>query len=290
MSSDTPAQPAPRTVRLWGRDYPVVSPSVRDPRFHLALVIWSLQILGLTLLAFDRSIPQVLIPPIVCGIVDFAITFVRQRVIMWPASALLTGNGIAFIFLIPGTEHGDWWSFNGAWILVATSVVAILSKHLIRWRGRHIFNPSNFALVAFFLALGANRTEPLFFWWGPMSVGLALGIAVIAAGALGILLRLKILTVTLSFWFAFAASLAVVAASGHSMTARWHLGPITDWSFWWILVTSPEILIFMCFMITDPKTIPRGQVARIVYATSIGVFAALLIAPQTPEFGHKVGV
>ncbi len=290
MSAGAPSQARLRTVRIWGRDYPVIPPSALDPRFHLALVIWALQVLGLTLLAFDRSIPQVLIPPIVCGVTDFAITFWRQRVIMWPASALLTGNGIAFIFLIPGTEHGDWWSFNGTWILVATSVVAVLSKHLIRFRGRHIFNPSNLALVLFFLVLGSTRTEPLFFWWGPMSVGLALGIGIIAAGALGILLRLRILSIAVSFWLTFAACLAVVAASGHSMTARWHLGPITDWSFWWVLVASPEILIFMCFMITDPKTIPRGRVAQIVYGVSIGVLAALLIAPQTPEFGHKVGV
>jgi hypothetical protein len=40
------------------------------------------------------------------------------------------------------------------------------------------------------------------------------------------------------------------------MTARWHVGPITDAYFWWVLVTSPEILVFLFFMITDPKTIP----------------------------------
>ena len=32
------------------------------------------------------------------------------------------------------------------------------------------------------------------------------------------------------------------------MTARWHLGPITGWSFWWLLFTSPEVLIFLFFM------------------------------------------
>ena len=47
---------------------------------------------------------------------------------------------------------------------------AILSKYLIRYRGRHIFNPSNVALVACFLVLGEARAEPLDFWWGPMSL------------------------------------------------------------------------------------------------------------------------
>ena len=41
------------------------------------------------------------------------------------------------------------------------------------------------------------------------------------------------------------------------MTARWHLGPITGTELWRILVFSPEILVFLFFMITDPKTAPR---------------------------------
>ena len=34
----------------------------------------------------------------------------QQHVLMWPASAMLTGNGVAFILRVPGTRHGDWWS------------------------------------------------------------------------------------------------------------------------------------------------------------------------------------
>ena len=74
------------------------------------------------------------------------------------------------------------------------------------------------------------------------------------------------------------------------MTARWHLGPVSDWYFWRVLAFSPEILVFLFFMITDPKTIPAGKVGRRVYAVSIGLLAALLLAPQTTEFGSKVAV
>ena len=63
-------------------------------------------------------------------------------------------------------------------------------------------------------------------------------------------------TLAVAFWLTFAAGLAVLAVTGHAMTARWHVGPITDAYFWWVLVTSPEILVFLFFMITDPKTIP----------------------------------
>jgi len=276
------------TIR--GTHYPVLLPKFRDPRLHLAAVIITLQVLGQTAFGFSLSIAQILVAIGTCALLEVGIAFFRQHVIMWPASALLTGNGVAFILRVPGTPHGDWWSLHGAWIFAATAAVSLLSKHLVRWRRRHIFNPSNFGLVLCFLVLGENRAEPLDFWWGPMSLWLALAIALIVFGGLTILSRLRLLVIAGGFWLAFAAGIAVLAASGHSMTARWHLGPITGWSFWWLLVTSPEILIFLFFMITDPMTIPKGRVARVVYAVCVGLLATLLIAPQTTEYATKVAV
>ena len=74
------------------------------------------------------------------------------------------------------------------------------------------------------------------------------------------------------------------------MTARWHLGPITGFHLWWVLVTSPEVLVFLFFMITDPKTAPRSPRARLVYAVSLGLLASVLIAPTTTEFAAKVAL
>ena len=209
---------------------------------------------------------------------------------MWPASALLTGNGVAFILRVPGTEHGDWWSMNGWWIFAGTAAVSLLSKYVIKFRGSHVFNPSNFGLVLCFLLLGPEHADPLDFWWGPMSPALAFALVIITVGGLSILSRLKLLEIAVGFWLAFAGGLGVLAASGHEMTARWHLGPITGWEFWRVLVFSPEILVFLFFMITDPRTIPRTGAGRRAYAIGIGLLAVLLIAPQTTEFATKVAV
>ena len=290
MTAAAPTGAAGPWLRVRGRRYRVILPSWRDPRMHLAVVIWSLQILGQTVLDFRVSIAQILLTLVTCALLDMAFEFGRRSVIMWPASALLTANGIAFILRVPGTEHGDWWSLNGWWIYVGVSVFAILSKHLIRYRGRHIFNPSNVALVACFLVLGEARAEPLDFWWGPMLSWVALGLAIIVLNGLVILWRVGLLSVAMGFWVAFAAGLAVISVADHAMTARWHFGPITGWSFWSVLVTSPEVLLFMFFMITDPKTVPRGRVARVAFAVCVGLLGALLIAPQKTEFGAKVGL
>ena len=128
---------------------------------------------------------------------------------------------------VQGTQHGDWWSLRGAWIYAATAAVALLSKYLIRLRGAHVFNPSNIALVLCFLILGSGRVEPLDFWWGPMSALMVLALAIIVGGGLAILSRLHLLTIAIAFWLSFAIGIAAVAASGHGMTARWHLGPAT---------------------------------------------------------------
>jgi Na+-translocating ferredoxin:NAD+ oxidoreductase RnfD subunit len=281
---------AARVVRLRATDYPVLLPSLRDPRLHLAGVIVSLQVLGQVAFDFRLSISQILISILTCAVLEVAITFRRQRVIMWPASAMLTGNGVAFILRVPGTVHGDWWSLHGWWIFAGTAAISLLSKYLIRSRGRHVFNPSNFGLVVCFLLLGPARAEPLDFWWGPMSVWLALALTLIVAGGFAILRRLHLLGVAISFWLVFAAGIAVLATTEHVMTARWHLGPITGAELWRILVFSPEILVFLFFMITDPKTVPESQPTRRAFGAAIGLLAVLLIAPQTGEFATKVAV
>jgi hypothetical protein len=279
-----------RTLRIRGTAYPVLLPTLRDPRLHLAAVIVSLQILGQVAFEFRLSISQILISLLTCAVLEVAITFRRQHVVMWPASALLTGNGVAFILRVPGTMHGDWWSMNGWWIFAGTAAFALLSKYVIHWRGHHVFNPSNIGLVLCFLVLGPERAEPLDFWWGPMSPWLALALALIVAGGFAILRRLHLLVIAIGFWLVFAAGVALLAATHHAMTARWHLGPITGVELWLILVFSPEILVFLFFMITDPKTVPEEAGARRAFGAAIGLVSVLLIAPQTTEFATKVAV
>ena len=291
MSVHLPATPphAPG-VAIRGTWYPVVLPSVRDPRLQLAGVIVSLHVLGQVAFDFRLSIAQILIAIGTSALLEIAIVARRQRMIVWPASALLTGNSVAFILRVPGTEHGDWWSTNGWWIFSCTAAVSLLSKYVIRFRGAHVFNPSNFGLVLCFLALGPDRADPLDFWWGPMSPALALALAISVVGGFLILSRLQLLETALAFWLVFAVAVTVVAAAGHSLTARWHLGPLDGFELWAILAFSPEILVFLFFMLTDPKTVPAGRRQRIVFAVCVALVAALLVALAPTEFWAKVGV
>ena len=199
-------------LELRGTSYPVLLPKLRDPRLHLAATITSLQVIGQVGFHFRVSIAQILLALGTSALLEVAIAFKQQKVILWPASAMLTGNGVAFVLRVPGTQHGDWWSLRGWWIFVGCAAVSLLSKYVIKWRGEHIFNPSNIGLVICFLALGRGRADPLDFWWGPMSWWLGVALAVIVAGGFGILFRLSLLRVALGFWASFAAGIGVLAS------------------------------------------------------------------------------
>src|SRR5437762_14147939 len=108
----TTAGAAGRTMVIRGTAYPVLLPTIRDPRLHLAAVIVSLQVLGQVAFGFDLSIAQILLSLGTCAVLEVGIAFFRQHVLMWPASAMLTGNGVAFVLRVPGTQHGDWWSLH----------------------------------------------------------------------------------------------------------------------------------------------------------------------------------
>jgi Na+-transporting NADH:ubiquinone oxidoreductase subunit NqrB len=169
-----PLAPGRPQLLLGGRAIPVVLPSRRDPRFKLSAVIVTLHVLGQTVLGFKVSIAQILVTIGVGALLELVVTFRRQHELVWPASGILTGSGVAFVLRASGTDNGDWWSLNGIGFFILTVMLALASKYLIRPGGRHLFNPSNVGLVWTLLVIGPNHVFPQYLWWGPNNVGVAL--------------------------------------------------------------------------------------------------------------------
>ena len=249
-----------------------------------------MQVLGQVSFGFEVSIAQILIAVLTCAILDVVVVARREHVLAWPASALLTGNGIALLLRVSGTRHGDWWSLRGWWIFAGTAALGIASKYAFRRGTRPVFNPSNVALVVCFVMLGTNRVNPQDLWWGPPSPALVAAQAVIVVGGLLLLLRLRLAGASAGFWVSFAAAIAVIAVAGHAMTARWHVGTVSGATYWWVLVTSPEVLIFLFFMITDPQTLPASPQARLRFGLTVGVLSALFASATSTEFGTKLAL
>ena len=279
-----------RTLTLGRASYPLVLPSIRDPRLHVAAVIISVHVLGQVGLHFRVSVPQILAAILTCAILEVVLTFRQSRALVWPASAMLTGSGVALILRVVGTPPDAPWATDYWYVFAAVAGLSLLSKYVIKYRGTHVFNQSNIGLVVAFLVLGSSRVEPLDFWWSPLNGWMIAAYLVIVVGGLLITRRLRLLALAAAFWGGLALGTALLAASGHCMTANWAFAPVCGADFWRVIVTSPEVLIFLFFMITDPKTVPAGQVGRVAFGIAVAAASVLLMAPQTDEFGTKVGL
>ena len=279
-----------RTLTVGGSSYPLVLPTIRDPRLHVAAVIITIHVLGQVGLHFRVSVPQILAGILTCAVIEVVLTFRHSRAFVWPASAMLTGSGVALILRVVGTPLDSPWSTDGWYVFAVVAGLSLLSKYVIRYRGSHVFNPSNVGLVVAFVVLGGSRVEPLDFWWGPLDGWMIAAYAVILIGGLLITRRLHLLLMAAAFWLALAAGVGLLAASGHCMTANWAFAPVCGADFERVILTSPEVLIFLLFMITDPKTVPASGVGRVVFGVLVAVASTLLIAPQTNELGTKVGL
>lgn len=278
------------SLTIAGNTYPVVLPNPRDPRLHVAIVTITVHVLGQLGLNFQLSVPQILAAILASAVVELTVMFRATRSIVWPASAMLTGSGVALILRLPGTPVDDHWSFHLWYVYAAVAVLSLLTKYLIRYRGAPVFNPSNVGLVLVFVVFGSSRVEPLDFWWAPLNAWMVLAYAVIVIGGVAITARLRFLTGAIAFWVTLAVGTALVAATGHCMTARWAFAPVCGLDYWVAIVASPEVLVFMFFMITDPRTVPRGRVGHVSFSVLAATVSVLVMAPQTNEFWAKVGL
>lgn len=285
------AEASGRTVlALRGRAIPVVLPRLSDARLHAASVVMTIHVLGQLTFDFSVSVPQIAASIVASATIEVAIAFRRSGALVWPASAMLTGSGVGLIMRAVGTVPGDHWSWHRWYLFAAVSAASLLTKYLIRWRGAHVFNPSNVGLVAAFLLLGSERVEPLPFRWADPGPTMTFAYVVIIAGGLLITWRLRLLEMATSCWVVLVAGVGVQARAGHCVHVPWSDRPSCGIDFWWVFVTSPEVLVFLFFMLTDPRTVPTLRGPRLLFAVSVGALAAVLIAPQRSEFGAKVGL
>jgi Na+-translocating ferredoxin:NAD+ oxidoreductase RnfD subunit len=141
------------------------------------------------------------------------------------------------------------------WPYALTSAIAITSKYVIRWRGRHLWNPSNFAICAMLL-LAPEFVATLSIQWGnsvwPMVVVWILGAF--------ITWRVKRVHITATYVGSFVALAALrTLITGHAFLAE--VAPIT----------GPMYQLFIFFMITDPKTTVKSKKSQCLVAFLVAV-------------------
>jgi len=281
---------APHSVSLFGRRYPVDLPSTKDLRLRLACIVVTLHVLGQVAFGFRVSVPQIVSAVLAPAVLEVTIAARRTGRLSWPASAMLTGSGIGLILRVNGTARWDHWSWNAWYLYAAVGSVSLLSKYVLRRGSTQVFNPSNLGLLIVFSTLGRGRVQPLDLWWSGPAWATALVYILVVTGGVLITLRLGLFPMAAAFWLALVAGGSVLAASGHCIVTDWSLRPICDGDFLRLVLTSPEILVFLFFMITDPRTAPRSPATRALFGACVALLGVFLMAPERTEFGTKLAL
>lgn len=196
--------------------------------------------------------------------VAIAVEMVLGRVFSgtWPhlASAYISGISVGMLVRSPAF-----------WPYALCSAISITSKYVLRVNGRHLWNPSNFGIVAM-LVLAADAVAGLSVQWGntflPMIVVWCFGSVIIYS--LG---RLHITATYVASFVVF--SLVRAAVTGHPWLSE--VAPIT----------GPMYQLFIFFMITDPKTTVRpvwGQCLVAVLVAAVEAVFRLLQWVHSPYY------
>ncbi len=180
---------------------------------------------------------------------EIALTLLIYRKFPHLASAYITGISVGILIRSPAF-----------WPYALCSAIAITSKYVLRWRGRHLWNPSNFAISAMLL-LVPEYVATLSIQWGntmwPMVIVWLLGAAIIY--------RVRRFHITATYVACFVV-LAFVRSlfPGHSFLAE--LAPIT----------GPMYQLFIFFMITDPKTTVKPRWAQCLVVALVALAEMIL--------------
>ncbi len=148
---------------------------------------------------------------------------------------------------------------SSAWLVLAAALLTIGSKFLLRWRGKHLFNPTCFGLVALIALTPHAWVSPG--QWGHAAV---LGFAIGCLGSV-VVTRAARADVTFAFLAAWAAILFGRAA--------WLGQP---WGTPLHMLANGSILLFAFFMISDPRTTPASRAGRLVFAVLVATGAAFV--------------
>ena len=149
-----------------------------------------------------------------------------------PASAYITGISVGILVRSPAF-----------WPYALCSAISITSKYVLRVKGHHLWNPSNFG-ISLMLLLAPETVASLSIQWGnflwPMLIIWALGSVIIW--------RLRRFHIT---------GIYVVSFVAFAFLRSWMTG--NPWQSEIAPITGPMYQLFIFFMITDPKTTVRSK-------------------------------
>jgi enediyne biosynthesis protein E5 len=166
-----------------------------------------------------------------------------------PASAYITGISVGILI-----------RSLALWPYALCSAISIISKYVLRVKGSHLWNPSNFGICAMLFVAG-DSVASLSIQWGnnlwPMIVIWLLGSIIIW--------RLKRFHITGTYVACFIA---------FAFLRSWITG--SPWQSEIAPITGPMYQLFIFFMITDPKTTVRSKLGQCAVVVAVALVETAL--------------
>jgi Na+-transporting NADH:ubiquinone oxidoreductase subunit NqrB len=211
-----------------------------DPRLYQIGALTLLLLYGIVALNFDVTLFRAVL---LAGtaIATQAVCSRIRNVAFDPRSAAISGLSLSLLLRSESIA-----------LMIAAAVIAVASKFVIRINGKHIFNPTNGAIVA--MMLMSNRVWVSPGQWGSVAF---FGFLITCIGGLVVnrAARSDVTYAFIVFWSALVIGRSLYV--GEPLTIPFHR------------LESGALLLFTFFMISDPKTTPDSRGGRILFAALV---------------------
>ncbi len=229
-----------------------------DKRYSVLAAVWVLLAYNLFVVSGNSSflLPAVIVILFTAFVDVVFVHFIfKPRELLkslefeFPLSALVSGSIIAAV-ITP--------AFNTIYIPLTAGVFAMGSKHLLRIKAGHIFNPANFGILAVTIFSLLHFVPSSQTWWAasPFWLVIILGLFVVYR---------------INGWLASVPFLVFLSLAGlnSGISLASVLGPFISGSF----------LFFAGIMLIEPMTSSRSPNAKIAYGVIAAVFSYFLASP-----------
>lgn len=244
--------------------------AIRDPRYYQIAVLSLLLAYGIVALDFGIEWQNALAIVATALAVQYGATRICRLPRFDPLSPLITSLSLTLLLRTDAVVLAS-----------AAAALAIGAKFLLRYNGKHIFNPANFALVT--LMLASDHAWISSGQWGSA----ALGAFALACLGFIVLTRARRAETSIAFLMVYGALLFGRAAwLGDPLSIPVHQ------------MQNGALLLFTFFMISDPKTAPNSATGRVLFAALVAsvaytiqfiyyqpngpVLALIMCAPSVP--------
>ncbi|MBK7706731.1 MAG: hypothetical protein IPJ30_13415 [Acidobacteria bacterium] len=226
--------PAPEVEKIFGI----------DTRFVMPILITVILLVGQLTFGILESYPQTITAILVSIALEITFSLMVYGKFPHLASAYISGISVGIL-----TRSPEFWPF------ALCAAISVASKYVIRVKGRHIWNPSNFG-ISMMILIAPFTYSTLSIQWGN---NLWAMLVIWTLGSI-IIYRLKRFHIT----FTYVASFFFFAILRSFFTGDPVLAEIAP-------ITGAMYQLFIFFMITDPLTTVR-------HSRGAQMFVAFLVA------------